>query len=591
MTGVRIVWRQRSDHPSSYWIVPIQATVEQTSFLIAPGQLFEVPGGQELRVTADIAPWRAIHAQWTIPLEGIVTLSLPADLPSENDHEQVSMVDGRADSSIGPLNRGPTKVAVDVHKGLRRHAVSVPFSAARAATVSAGSAGLQVSADLPVSLSASVADRWTPRRIVTIPFAGAGDDACHIARFTPAGAAPRLRVEPTDPVATVLMDLLLSGDYHRASFAARTVAAIRGAADATNWSAESFAQLLIGYAFALGDDFDQLAVWCRRTNAARDLGTDGLVLEAALSYGRLDLRRASQLLALACDQPVPTVTHGVHLGLKLATMLLVIGDAEEGRARQAGIADLPQRYALTQLRHDYLKMLVVADAESSSLSLPTDRQQPVSVHTMSWAQRLTWLLSWTASGWRNRYTLLGDPHETTRRYVLEGRPMSSQISDNAEGSSNSSHSGQADATSAPSTPLSGIALWVAAFAVVVWVAFSVVLIVRSSADEVTWTRIAWVFGSIEAVAFAAAGALFGTAVQRQNVQKAEQRADTAQKDADSRRDEAMKGRALAAALEADGATAEPDTGLRAMSPGAGGAEQEIRARHAHLARALFGDLI
>ena len=70
--------------------------------------------------------------------------------------------------------------------------------------------------------------------------------------------------------------------------------------------------------------------------------------------------------------------------------------------------------------------------------------------------------------------------------------------------------------STSSSKLSGPALWVAIFALAVWVAFSIVLLFNVGKTETEWTRIAWVFGSIQSVAFAAAGALFGTAVQQQN---------------------------------------------------------------------------
>jgi hypothetical protein len=44
-------------------------------------------------------------------------------------------------------------------------------------------------------------------------------------------------------------------------------------------------------------------------------------------------------------------------------------------------------------------------------------------------------------------------------------------------------------------------------------------------DELHWTRLTYLFNSLEAVAFAAAGALFGTQVQRTRVEKAEQTAE------------------------------------------------------------------
>ena len=94
--------------------------------------------------------------------------------------------------------------------------------------------------------------------------------------------------------------------------------------------------------------------------------------------------------------------------------------------------------------------------------------------------------------------------------------------------------------------LSGLALYVAIAALVAWLVFTVYLLFQVNSDELAWTRIAWVFASVEAIAFAAAGALFGTAVQRENVERAEDRATTAEEVAESNRGHATKGRVLAA---------------------------------------------
>jgi hypothetical protein len=146
-----------------------------------------------------------------------------------------------------------------------------------------------------------------------------------------------------------------------------------------------------------------------------------------------------------------------------------------------------------------------------------------------------------------------------------------------------------------SPKLSGAALWVAIFAMATWIAFSIVLIAKANVSETEWTRLAWVFGSIQAIAFAATGALFGTAVQQQNVNTAQQQATLATKDAEQHRDDAANGRALAVAMQAEAATqpAENTEGIRrAGAAGVPGRESadELRQRHAQLSRALFGDL-
>src|SRR5829696_4692212 len=88
------------------------------------------------------------------------------------------------------------------------------------------------------------------------------------------------------------------------------------------------------------------------------------------------------------------------------------------------------------------------------------------------------------------------------------------------------------------------ALATASVALAVWAGFAVYLLAQTGTSDVRWTRMAWVFASVEAVAFAAAGLLFGSTVNRQRAERAEEAASAAGRDAQA-------GRALAAALKAD----------------------------------------
>ncbi len=144
--------------------------------------------------------------------------------------------------------------------------------------------------------------------------------------------------------------------------------------------------------------------------------------------------------------------------------------------------------------------------------------------------------------------------------------------------------GESKATAAAPTKL---ALITAVVALAVWIGFAVYLIVMSDAKETEWTRIAWVFASVEAVAFAAAGLLFGTTINRQRAEQAEQKANANQKDAEG-------GRALAATLKAEEPAVVQEGGAeggpRAMGGRGGGADDaaaQLAARHARLARQFF----
>jgi hypothetical protein len=170
------------------------------------------------------------------------------------------------------------------------------------------------------------------------------------------------------------------------------------------------------------------------------------------------------------------------------------------------------------------------------------------------------------------------------------------------------------AGAAPATPakLSGAALYAALGAIAVWVVFAVILAFRVGGTETEWTRLTLIFASIQGVAFAAAGALFGTAVQQQTVTgakqetadarkdaaDAKQEAAAAKQDADTQRRTATTGLAFAKMVMADGSI-PPDGGPGGAPAGTerfgAGATAEsadaVRKRHAELARTLFGDLL
>jgi len=61
--------------------------------------------------------------------------------------------------------------------------------------------------------------------------------------------------------------------------------------------------------------------------------------------------------------------------------------------------------------------------------------------------------------------------------------------------------------------------------------------------ETEWGRNVYLYGGLEALAFAAAGFLFGREVNRQRAERAERHADSAQRDANSARNAAATSRA------------------------------------------------
>ncbi len=131
-------------------------------------------------------------------------------------------------------------------------------------------------------------------------------------------------------------------------------------------------------------------------------------------------------------------------------------------------------------------------------------------------------------------------------------------------------------------PLSRTALLVAAFVLVAFGIFVVFLVAQVDEDDVAWSRLAWIFASVEAIAFGAAGALFGSSIQRERAEKAE---ESARENAQA----AANGKALAEAIKAEDPPEQGGSaGLEALGPGAGReAAAHVTARHAELARRLF----
>ncbi len=131
--------------------------------------------------------------------------------------------------------------------------------------------------------------------------------------------------------------------------------------------------------------------------------------------------------------------------------------------------------------------------------------------------------------------------------------------------------------------LAGVGLWVAVAVLVAFGLFTAFMIANTGEEEVRWTRLAWLFSSIQAIAFGAAGAVFGSSIQRERAEKAEA---AAERNAES----ASKGRALAAALKADRqAGGEPGLTPRGLGGEGAGASASIIERHAALAAELFPD--
>ena len=132
--------------------------------------------------------------------------------------------------------------------------------------------------------------------------------------------------------------------------------------------------------------------------------------------------------------------------------------------------------------------------------------------------------------------------------------------------------------------LSRPAVVVAILVLVAFAALVFFLVGQVGEDETEWARLAWIFASVEAIAFGAAGALFGSSIQRERAEKAEEAAKENAQDA-------ANGRALAEAIKAEAPVEAGGGGAGGLeSLGAGpqrDAAASVAARHAELAKRLF----
>lgn len=130
--------------------------------------------------------------------------------------------------------------------------------------------------------------------------------------------------------------------------------------------------------------------------------------------------------------------------------------------------------------------------------------------------------------------------------------------------------------------LSGWALFAAVVAILAYGAMIVFLVTAADSQEVVWSRLIYVFSSVQALAFAAAGTLWGTTISQARVEKAEAQASESAVDA-------TNGKALAAALKAESTNpkeSDGDRNFRGQAPADNGA-QVVIVRHAELADRLF----
>ena len=101
---------------------------------------------------------------------------------------------------------------------------------------------------------------------------------------------------------------------------------------------------------------------------------------------------------------------------------------------------------------------------------------------------------------------------------------------------------------APAVVLGRLEKAIAVVLIALFVVFIVVLIFLRASPQ--WDRLIFLFGGLEALVFAAAGAFFGTGVQRAHTVQAQQVANQERQRADANESDAVHGQAVAAMVRA-----------------------------------------
>ena len=555
MTRLTVRWGDSGSGTTAPWsFAPVRLIGGQVETVLAPGESLEV-SEEAVRAIVDVPGYRRYERTIEVPPTGDITVDLdgmslvvqpgPSDVISQDTG--VPSRTRRVAVIIAPW-AGPdvTELSADPTIGLTW--------AQQGVTISRKS-------DSALPLAIDVATRFMPRRQLAIPPVG-WSDSCTLSWHPTQDSVPRPRIEPADADGQLLMGYLLAGQYPLAAAAARAIEAARAADSLGAWSAPSYTQLLIGYAYALGWATARLSAWCRRTAAADTLGTDGLILAAEAAWQRSNAQTALAILARAAGRSPPTLTFGAEMGMRLASVIpatLQAGPATEGI--DSSVIDFrrvgPSGQELIRIMNDWLRLMTRADANAASVSTPQTGNTSPDLSGVSVFRRLRWLARYGLSVWW-AYDRILRPGSADSAFRLVTKRRFSMA-----------------ASPAPRAFQRKITLYISVLLLAIWIVASIFY-----ATYLRSVQLDLIYGSIQAITFAAAGAAAVGWILNNKLAAAERRALAAEQLAEQHRNDAAKGRALAAALQAGDVPASSKS-----------ADADIRRQQAEFSRRLFGDLV
>lgn len=410
------------------------------------------------------------------------------------------------------------------------------------------------------------------------------------------GARPA--VTPSDPAARVLMAYIGAGEHAIAREMALALAHVKGQERCLNWAEPSFAQLLFGYAFAMSGDVTALRAWCRRTDSVRFLGADGVLLAAETAWRTGDDERAIALLTRASTMANPVMTMGLEIGVRLALVLA------SGRTRRVNFEALgPDGAALARLATDYSRRTTSGDPDAETVTTPASPSRALTLEGGRWWERSAWAVRFLVAQVRYqvRFRRARDLASVTVPAPATRDAMTSRASRRglAAGPRRQARS-EFDVREQPRSQVLGVHVNpspeivastvdqlarrnffapLVAVVVTVWAGLLFGLIVSASLDEIAAEEaIAGPLAAVSAAVFFLLGVFVATGLLGRRTQELTEQAVRLEELSRAREEDALRGRALAATLQAEA------TGMTENVPGP-------LAAHARLSRALFGDLI
>lgn len=530
-----------SDPPVFPCVPAVLSSGSNTRIMILPGESVEFPDGP-FRASI-FYPGLGESVEFLEPGGGLDEVAIPslrefiANIPPINVRHRTP------EHSALKASFGPTTGGLKAMDGRARLEVEGGEAIKLSWSNGAGSA-----------IGLNLSTRNTPRRHLAVPPIGVGEEV-YVEFHGLISGSRHLGISPSDPFGRLLLGYLLTGRNALAATSARRMEVERARLRTLDWAAPSYTQLLIGYAFALGGDQRRLLAWCNRTLVSFSPTPDVNVLRAwyAFRAGRLDV--SMSWLKTLDNLPLPALHFGGEMALTLADEHIErideLGIGNDGlklAKRPEGIDD--KRF-LNALINRYVAVQSRTDSLVGGVSLPATRTDVQDVSRATVPRRF---ITWASFA----YDVIGHArmvgtHSRGKKPLFEmGFTKMFAQTMNAR------------------RPGVG-SLLAMAYALLVWLAASGLWFYYDS------RMAAWVFVPIQSLALVAAGTSFGIWLQQGRLSETAERLRAAELRADSNALDAIKGRALAAAIQADSASGNDG-------------EASVYRRHSRLAHHLFGNV-